>query len=71
MVLQKYMLYSLNYIHIWPTTSVKSERSIQQVTNIFIILTNWEINGTEEVGFVTPFMDKETVSMSNKSYLKI
>ena len=35
-------------------TSVKHELDIIQVTNVFIILKNWENNGTEKIGLVTP-----------------
>ena len=35
-------------------TPVKYERDIVQVTGVFITLKNYENNGTEEIGFVTP-----------------
>ena len=35
-------------------TPVKYERDIIHVTSALIILKNWENNGTEEIGLVTP-----------------
>ena len=35
-------------------TPVKYERDIVQVTGVFITLKNYENNGTEEIGLVTP-----------------
>ena len=35
-------------------TPVKYECDIAQVTSVFIILKNWENNGTEKIGLVTP-----------------
>ena len=35
-------------------TPVKYERDSIQFNNVLIILKNWEINGTEKIGLVTP-----------------
>ena len=37
--------------------SVKYEHDILRVTGILMILKNWENNGTEEIGLVTPTPD--------------
>ena len=39
------------------TISAKYEHDIPYVPGIFMNLKNWEINGMEEIGFVTPTPD--------------
>ena len=48
-------------------TPAKYELDIMQVTAVLIIRKNWESNGTEKIGLVTPPPGNGTVPSGNKS----
>ena len=52
--MQKYRSDTFNHVHICQVTPAKHELDIMQVTTVLIIRENWENNGTEKFGLVTP-----------------
>ena len=61
LILQKYWLNTYNHVHICQVSpqlscgdTAKYELDIIQVTIVFIISKDWENNGTEKIGLVTP-----------------